>query len=552
MTRLFLQLLFIISANGFSTTSNTYSFSVPLTISNRRPKPTSFIETFSELWNDPRPISAIISSKDRSNVGEREDGESIPYCIISDEYDIDGEKFQILLYPRGRLVGDGINNVSNAPASAYLRYLPKQYGDEVDIGWRLQLCNGNDEPLSISTSGGLPRSNTTWSAAMTFSTEMEAVESSGRTTDWGSSIWNSQQICNSLDDLYCKGEITVFDKRSGESSFAWPPFQNGAIGAVVKAAKRQSYKVGEVIVPTAVKGLETEVESLKEQFVYPGIDYRIMTMTDKNGTAIFTTDSLDSEDDKAQAILALRPCGWKTQQQLWKKKGKTTDWPIEVTADQLSKVTTTRFNFDSAIPRITSAFQRDWLTYSLALVVALTPIPATLLARNFISLYDIPSASMTPTLMKGDVLLVEKLPGVYKRSHLGDVILFQPPDTLREVMGSNTISSTSLFVKRIAGLPGDTNIKLVQDNNVKINGVDAAGPDRSLCEDEPLRLIDKLLENGKGKDIDKLADDELYVLGDCKAVSVDSRVWGALPIEDVKGRPIARVWPLYRIALGPF
>ena len=275
MIRLFLQLLLIISANGFSTTSNTYSFSVPLTISNKRPKPTSFVETFSELWNDPRPISAIIS-KDRSNVGELEDGQTIPYCIISDEFDIDDELFQILLYPQSRFVGDGSNNVSS-PASAYLRCLPKVYGDEVDIGWRLQLCNGNNEPLSISTSGGLPRSNTTWSAAMTFSTEMEAVESSGRTTDWGSSIWNSQQICNSLEDLYCKGEITVFDKRSGESSFAWPPFQRGAIGAVVKAAKRQSYKVGEVIVPTAVKGLETEVEALKEQFVYPGIDYRIMT-----------------------------------------------------------------------------------------------------------------------------------------------------------------------------------------------------------------------------------------------------------------------------------
>ena len=131
MIRLFLQLLCITFTNGFS--SNTYSFSVPLTISNRRPKPTSFIETFSELWNDPRPISAIISSKDRSNVGEREDGETIPYCIISDEFDIVGELFQILLYPRGRFVVDGSNGAS-PPASAYLRYLPKVYGDEVDIG----------------------------------------------------------------------------------------------------------------------------------------------------------------------------------------------------------------------------------------------------------------------------------------------------------------------------------------------------------------------------------------------------------------------------------
>lgn len=541
--------------HAFSTHApTTYSFSVPLV--NERPKPTSFIDTFKELWNDPRPISSLISN-DRSNVGERksESGtiESIPYCIISEEFTIDGETFQILLYPRGRFVGDSSSASASTtgPASAYLRYLPKSYGDEIDIAWKLQLCNDN-APLLVSTAGGLPKSNTTWSAALTFCEELESVESAGRATDWGSSIWRANEVCNSLDTLYAKGEVTVFAKRSGESSFALP--LKGGIGAVLKQANaaQDSFNAGEVIVTTNVKGLDVEVQALQKQFIYPGIDYRIMTMSDKDGNQIFTTESLESEEDKAQARLALRPCGWKTQQELWKNYGMQNDWPIEVTVSELSKVTTTRFNFNSAIPRVVSAFQRDWFSYSLALAVALSPIPLTLAARTVVSLYDIPSASMEPTLLKGDVLLVEKFPGAYDRSHRGDVVLFQPPQSLRDVAGSQ-ILSTSLFVKRLAGLPGDEDIRLVENNNVVINGI-SDSIDRTLCADnnEPLRLIEKLLENGKGKEIDHLGIDETYVLGDCKDVSIDSRVWGTLPKVNIVGRPVARIWPLNRISTGPF
>lgn len=558
-------------SNNNNSSPNTYAFSIPLT--TKRPKPESFVETFVELWNDPRPVSSLISSNDRSNVGERENAagtmEEIPYCIISDEFEVEDEKFQILLYPRGRFVRENSSpnefggDYITGPASAYLRYLPKQYGDEIDIAWKLRLCsqNNGDEKkiLSVSTSGGLPRSNTTWSAAMTFCTEVESVESVGRTTDWGSSIWSANDVCNALGNIFAEGEITVFDKRSGESSFALPPLQKGAMGAVYKAADaakvksvQRDYRVGEVIVPKNEPGLEAIMKDLREQFVYPGIDYRIMTMVDKDGNQIFSTESLKTDEEKAQAKLALRPCGWKLQQELWRKNGMKTDWPVEVDAGLLSKVTTTRFNPESALPRITSAFQRDWFTYTLALVIALTPIPLTLFARNFVSLYDIPSASMEPTLLKGDVLLVEKFPGVYQRTKRGDVVLFQPPPTLQDIVmqSGSQLSSTSLFVKRLVGLPGDENIRLVEDNAVMINGNAAVGPDRNLCDDEPLRLIDKLLENGKGKMIDKLSDEDVYVLGDCKAVSVDSRVFGTLPKENVVGKPVARIWPLDRIKLS--
>jgi len=446
------------------------------------------------------------------------------------------------------------------PASAYLRYLPKQYGDEIDIAWKLRLVDASGKeckPLTVATSGGLPKSEDTWTSAMTFCAEMEAVESVGRATDWGSSSWSAKDVCDALGSIRAEGEMTVFDTRKGESLFAWPPASKGAIGAVRQSVMESSkggqreFRVGEVIVPTEINGYEKESELLREQFIYPGVDYRIMTMSDKDGNNIFSTKDLD-ESERSKAKLALRPCGWKLQAQLWQKDGMKTDWPVEVNAGLLSSISLTRFNIGSAVPRVVAAFQRDWVAYTFALMVAVSPIPLTLLARNAVSFYAIPSASMEPTLLKGDVLLVEKLPGVYDRTARGDVILFRPPQTLRDIVTNNgsQLSSTSLFVKRVVGLPGDTEIKLVGDNDVLVNGSPSVGPDRSLCGDEPLRLIDKLLENGKGKNIEKLGENDVYVLGDCKGVSVDSRVFGVLPKENIVGRPVARIWPLERFQMS--
>ena len=576
-----------------SSTKRSYQFSIPLI--NPRPKPKNIADKFVELWNDPRPISSLLANNDRSYVGSitrseekisssrnetsydslfqndssnkniKRSTDIIPYCIISDEFEVESHKFQILLYPRGRFVSSIVNNDDNVisgPASAYLRYIPKEYGDEVDVAWKLQLVDTRtSKPLPVLTSGGLPLSNDTWSAAMTFCTELEAIESVGRATDWGSSTWFANDICNALGHIAAVGEITIFGNRTGETSFGFPLASKGGLGAVIKANADSSsenprdFRVGEVIVPISVKGESTVLQDkLRSSFIYSGVDYRIMTMTDKDGNAIFSTSSLPI-DQRQYAKLALRPCGWKLQQQLWQKDGMRQEWPVEIEAGLLASNSLTRFNLGSAIPRITSAFRRDWLAYTVALLIAITPIPFALLGRNLVSLYVIPSSSMEPTLMKGDVLLVEKLPGIVDRTSKGDIILFKPPESLKSIIqanGGSPISGSSLFVKRIVGFPGDSNIEMNEAKEVTINGELSVGPDRNLCDDEPLRLIDRLLVNGRGKFLSQLAENEYYVLGDCKAVSVDSRVFGVLPKENIVGKPIIRVWPTERMSAGPF
>lgn len=542
-----------------STEQETHTFSVSLI--NARPKPQSAIDTFIELWNDPRPVTSLFGDRTRAGQWEGKDGktEDIPYCIVSEEFQIGKGAFQILLYPRGRFVGAS-SSLYGGLASAYLRYLPEKYGDEIDIAFKLRLCvkqaDGTTIPLQVATSGGLPKSDDTWSAAMTFCTEFEALESVGRATDWGSTIWSSNDVCAALGNLVAEGEMTIFASRQGENSFSWPPLSKGAIGAIAKSTTQEyehrDFRAGEVIVPRKVEGYSDAIAALKDQFVYPGIDYRIMTMTDQNGKEIFSTKSLNSTEEKSRVRLALRPCGWQLQWQFWRRNGMKTDWPVEVEAGLLSNVTSTRFDAESVLPRLVAAFQRDWIAYTFFLAIAITPIPFALFARTFVSFYAIPSASMEPTLLKGDVLLVEKLPGVYERTKRGDVILFQPPSALRDIVtrSGSQLSSNSLFVKRIVGLPGDKGILLGDENDVTIDGKPVVGPDRSLCQDEPLRLIDKLLETGKGKDIETLEEDDVYVLGDCKAVSVDSRVFGTLPKKNIVGRPVGRIWPLDRIQLN--
>jgi signal peptidase I len=296
-----------------------------------------------------------------------------------------------------------------------------------------------------------------------------------------------------------------------------------------------------------------------------------MTISSSDGDEIFTTESLGfAQREKAQ--LALRPLGRKQQRSDVKPHKGHTPWPVQVPLLDIAAIAYSRVNPQAILPRF-AAFATDTKALVFALIVALAPLATALVGREFVSLTAIPSASMEPTIHKGDVLLVEKFPNVYERLHRGDILLFRAPLALREIIthqavnagpygdgtkmmavtstASTNIPSQQLFVKRLVGLPGDADIEWqVDTQQVTIQGKPAVGPPRNLCDDEPLRLIDAFLQNGRGTKIARLEADETYVLGDCQAVSIDSRAFGPLPKGNIVGRPLARVWPLSRFTLG--
>jgi signal peptidase I len=121
------------------------------------------------------------------------------------------------------------------------------------------------------------------------------------------------------------------------------------------------------------------------------------------------------------------------------------------------------------------------------------------------------SVSMQPTLFPGDFVIVNKL--AYQFSHIpqrGDVIVFKfPPDP-----------ESIPYIKRVIGLPGDQ--IHISDGKVYING--------QLMLEPYLKVTTKL-----GGDW-TVPSDQLFVMGDNRNNSSDSRRWGFVPLENIIGR----------------
>jgi signal peptidase I len=170
----------------------------------------------------------------------------------------------------------------------------------------------------------------------------------------------------------------------------------------------------------------------------------------------------------------------------------------------------------------------EWVAVIVgALVVAL--VVKTFLFQAFY----IPSASMEPTLEKGDRVLVNKLSYDLHDVHRGDVVVFELP---RDQIASDGIKD---LIKRVVGLPGDTIES--RDGVVYVN-------DRRL--DEPYlakgtRTGDP--QNGNNPSIERqvVPDGTVFVMGDNRGNSHDSRYAdrGPIPISSIVGRAFVLVWP---------
>lgn len=101
-----------------SATLTAETLSIPLI--NERPEPKTFLASLNQLWNDPRPVTSLVSDAINGVSDDNKDNK-IPYCILSDEFQVFSHKFRILLYPRGRFVGSTSEGIAG-PAAAYLRY----------------------------------------------------------------------------------------------------------------------------------------------------------------------------------------------------------------------------------------------------------------------------------------------------------------------------------------------------------------------------------------------------------------------------------------------
>jgi signal peptidase I len=160
-------------------------------------------------------------------------------------------------------------------------------------------------------------------------------------------------------------------------------------------------------------------------------------------------------------------------------------------------------------------------------IVAGALILALIVKTFLFQAFYIPSLSMYPTLDKGDRVLVNKLSYDLHDVHRGDVVVFGRPPS--------EPTSIKDLIKRVIGLPGD--VIEARDGVVYING-------KALVEnyvdsgDRTENLPRQTVPPGK-----------LFVMGDNRNNSEDSRVFGPIPVKSVVGRAFVRVWPLTRIGL---
>lgn len=157
---------------------------------------------------------------------------------------------------------------------------------------------------------------------------------------------------------------------------------------------------------------------------------------------------------------------------------------------------------------------RDWLI-TLLEAFLLTILLIAFVAQSFL----VEGYSMEPTLHNGERVMVEKITYRLRSPKRGEIVIIKNPLLKREK-----------YIKRIVGLPGD--IIEINKGSIYINGV-------LLEEDyiaEPVAFWysnEYLVPKG-----------HVFVLGDNRNHSDDSRRIGPIPLENVLGRVVAVYWPL--------
>jgi signal peptidase I len=168
-----------------------------------------------------------------------------------------------------------------------------------------------------------------------------------------------------------------------------------------------------------------------------------------------------------------------------------------------------------------------WELVKYVLVALLIVIPF----RYFVAQpYVVSGSSMDPTFKDADYLIVDQLSKRFEEPKRESVIIIKYPK-----------NPSTFFIKRLIGFPGET-IEIKGGQVTVYNEQNKDGIKLS----EPYIVYSKVENFSK-----KLGTNEYFVMGDNRAGSYDSRMWGTLPKEYIIGRPILRLLPLGKIGVWP-
>lgn len=189
--------------------------------------------------------------------------------------------------------------------------------------------------------------------------------------------------------------------------------------------------------------------------------------------------------------------------------------------------------------------QRSFFAELPGLLLAALAV-AVLIKTFLVQPFYIPSGSMIPTLEINDRVMVSKLNYRFGDPQRGDIVVFRNPYVPRgdesffeaavrsvlEALGIRTENGDDL-IKRVIATGGEE--IAIRDNRVWIDGEPLAEsylPAGTVMADQPARVI---------------PEGSVFLMGDNRAQSSDSRVFGPVAESEIVGEAVVRIWPLDRL-----
>jgi signal peptidase I len=159
------------------------------------------------------------------------------------------------------------------------------------------------------------------------------------------------------------------------------------------------------------------------------------------------------------------------------------------------------------------------MVVEVVVIVAAAFVIALLVQWLLVKPFTIHQISMEPTLIEGDRVLISRLTYHFRDPESGDVVVFDSP-----------INENEDLVKRVVAVAGDE--VAIKDGALYVNGV---------AQEEPY-LLEQDFEGYEPGLV--VPESQVYVLGDNRNNSGDSRIFGPIAIDSIIGKAFVIYWPI--------
>lgn len=165
-------------------------------------------------------------------------------------------------------------------------------------------------------------------------------------------------------------------------------------------------------------------------------------------------------------------------------------------------------------------------------------VAITLFLVNFVFMFvRVDGESMTNTLQNNDRLFVDRLTYTFGKPERGDIVICHFPKTIGVFY---SYQADKVYVKRCVAVAGDT-VEIKEDGYLYVN--DQILKDESyIITSNSLKGGDKTMKGTFAKIT--VPEGSIFVMGDNRDDSTDSRIVGPVPLELVMGKACAVVWPI--------